>query len=116
VGLNEEYWMEMPPTQMVEHVKLIWDIKPDIPTREGWVGLLEDAGLRDIVVQPYRFDARRESSQIKRYGIRDMWRMFYRTLFLYIKSPDFRKYMAERYHLPKDLFEYLGYAIFVGRK
>lgn len=42
--------------------------------------------------------------------------MFYRSLFLYIKNPAFRKYMAERQYLPKDLFEYLGYAIFVGRR
>lgn len=116
VGLNEEYWMETPPAQMAEHVRQIWDIKPDIPTYEGWMGLLEGAGLRDVAVQPYRFSARRESTQIKRYGLLDMWRMFYRTLFLYAKNPAFRKYMAERRHLPKDLFAYLGYAIFVGRK
>jgi len=67
-------------------------------------------------VETYRFEARRESSQIKRYGFQDMWRMFYRTLFLYIKNPAFRKYMAGRQRLPKGIFEYLGYAIFVGRR
>lgn len=116
VGLNEELWIETPPAPMVEQVRRIWDIKPDIPTLEGWMGLLEGAGLRDVVVRTYKFSARRESSQIQRYRFQDMWRMFYRTLFLYIKNPTFRKYMAERRYLPKDLFEYLGYAIFVGRK
>jgi len=116
VGLNEELWIETPPVSMVEHVRHIWDIKPDIPTFEGWMGLLEGAGLRDVLVRTYKFSARRESSQIQRYRFHDMWRMFYRTLFLYVKNPTFRKYMAERRYLPKDLFEYLGYAIFVGRK
>jgi arsenite methyltransferase len=116
VGLNEELWIETPPAPMVEHVRHIWDIKPDIPTLEGWMGLLEGAGLRDVLVRTYKFSARRESSQIQRYRFQDMWRMFYRTLFLYVKNPTFRKYMAERRYLPKDLFEYLGYAIFVGRK
>jgi len=116
VGINEELWLETPPAQMVERIRHIWDIKPDIPTLEGWIGLLEGAGLRDIVVRTYKFSARREFSQIKRYSFQDMGRMFYRTLFLYIKNPAFRRYMAERRHLPKGLFNYLGYAIFVGRK
>ncbi len=116
VGLNEELWIETPPARVVERVRRTWDIKPEILTLEDWMGLLESAGLSDIVVRPYKFDVRRESTQIQRYGFQDMWRMFYRTLFLYIKSPAFRKYMAERQYLPKDLFEYLGYAIFVGRR
>jgi len=116
VGMNEELWIKTPPAELVERVRQIWDIKPDIPTLEDWMGFLENAGLRDVVVQTYKFDARRESSQIKRYGFQDMWRMFYRTLFLYVRNPAFRKYMAERQSLPKDIFRYLGYAIFVGRR
>jgi ubiquinone/menaquinone biosynthesis C-methylase UbiE len=116
VGFNEELWIETPPAPMVEQVRRIWDIKPDIPTLEGWMRFLEGVGLRDVVVRTYKFSARRESTEVQRYSFQDMWRMFYRTLFLYVKSPAFRKYMAERRHLPKDLFEYLGYAIFVGRK
>ena len=116
VGLNEELWIETPPAQLIEQVRHIWDIKPNIPTLEGWMGLLEGAGLRDIVVQTYKFDTRRESTQVQRYRFQDMWRMFYRTLLLYVKNPTFRKYMSERGHLPKDIFRYLGYAIFVGRR
>ena len=116
VGLNEELWIETPPAQLVEQVGHIWYIKPDIPTFDGWMELLEGAGLRDIFVRTYKFNARRESSQMKRYGFQDMWRMFYRMLLLYIRNPAFREYMAERQRLPKDIFEYLGYAIFVGRR
>ncbi len=116
VGLNEELWLETPAESLVKQVRHVWDIKPDIPTLEGWMGLLEGAGLGDIVVQTYRFDTRRESTQVQRYSFQDMWRMFHRTLFLYIKNPAFRKYMAERRHLPKHLFKYLGYAMFVGKR
>lgn len=116
VGMNEEIWLNPPPTRLVEFVKHTWDIEPDIPTLKGWMGLLEGAGLRDIVVQTYKFSTRREATQVQRYHFQDMWRMFYRTLFLYVKNPAFRKYMAERRYLPKDLFEYLGYAVFIGRK
>lgn len=116
VGLNEELWLETPPTQVVERARHIWSIKPDILTLDGWMELLEGAGLSDIVARTYKFDARRESTQVQRYRLADMWRMFYRTLFLYIKNPAFRKYMAADRYLPKDTFEYLGYAVFVGKK
>jgi arsenite methyltransferase len=116
VGLNEEIWIKTPPTELVEFAKRTWEIKAQVPTADGWVGLLEDAGLRNTVVKTYKFNALRESSQLRRYGFQDLFRMFYRTLFLYIKSSPFRRYMGERKYVPKGLFEYLGYAIFVGRK
>jgi arsenite methyltransferase len=115
VGMNEEIWVKTPPARVVEYAKRTWDIKSDILTSDDWVRLLEDAGLRDIVVKAYELNARREATQLRRYRFEDMFRMFYRTLFLYVKNPAFREYMAERRHVPEDLFAYLGYALFVGR-
>jgi arsenite methyltransferase len=116
VGVNEEIWLKPPPTELIGHVKRAWAIEPDLPTADGWRQLLEGAGLRDIAAQTYRVDARRESTQIRRYSFQDMWRMFSRTLSLFFRSSDFRTYMNEQRHLPKDVFEYLGYGLFVGRK
>jgi arsenite methyltransferase len=116
VGLNEEIWLKTPPTELVKFAKRTWEIKAQVPTADGWTGLLEDAGLRNIVVKTYKVSALRESSQVRRYGFQDLFRMFYRTLFLYIKSSPFRRYMGDRKYVPKNLFEYLGYGIFVGRK
>ena len=116
VGLNEETWLKTPPpTELVEFVARTWGrAKPE--TSDRWVRLLEGSGLRDIVVKTYKFNALKESSQIMRYGLRDLLRMFYRTLYLYIRSPAFRRYMKERQPLPKNIWEYLGCGIYVGRK
>jgi len=117
VGLNEETLIKAPlPAELIQYVKRTWDIESEIPTSDGWVRLLQGAGLRDLVVRPYEFSARRESSQIKRYGFEDYWRMLYRTLSISVRSPAFRSYMKETRYLPKNLFEYLGYGIYVGRK
>ncbi|MBU0492855.1 MAG: class I SAM-dependent methyltransferase [Chloroflexi bacterium] len=116
VGLNEQYWIQTPPASVLERVRHTFEIQPGIPMLEGWTGWMENAGLVDVAARPYHFDARRESSQVKRYRFRDMWRMAYRTVWLYMKSPDFRRYMAGRKYRPKDLFDYLGYALFIGRK
>jgi arsenite methyltransferase len=116
VGLNEEIWIQRPSQEMVEYVRRTWDIKSDIPTAEDWMALLESTDLRDIVVKTCEFDARRESTQLKRYRLGDMLRMFYRTLSLYVTSRAFRAYMKERKSVPKDMFKHLGYAVCVGRR
>mgnify|MGYP005839320843 CR=1 FL=1 len=67
VGLNEELWLQTPPAQMVERVRHIWSIKPNILTLEGWMDLLEGAGLNDIVPEPT--SSRRDGSPLKCNGI-----------------------------------------------
>jgi len=116
VGMNEEIWRKAPPQGLVEYVKRTWSIESDVLTVDGWAGLLQGAGLRDIVVETHAVTTRREATQLKRYRLGDMLRMLYRTVALYIKNPAFRAYMADLPRTPKDVFEYLGYAILVGRK
>jgi SAM-dependent methyltransferase len=116
VGLNEEIWLKPAPPQLDAFVKRTWDIDPEIPTSDDWLGWLKNAGLKDIVMNIYSFDARRESTQVKRYRIGDTWRMLYRTLVLYVRNPAFRAYMKGRRKLPKHVFEYFGHALFVGRR
>lgn len=116
VGLNEEIWISTPPDGLAEDAKRIFDVEPDIPTADDWQRILEDAGLRPVVVKPYKFDTRREASQLGRYRWSDMLRMFYRTVALSLRRPDFREYMKKRRRLPKDVFHYFGYCLFVCRK
>jgi hypothetical protein len=116
VGLNEEIWLKSPLPDLAEQVGAMWDIEPDVLTADEWLRLLENAGLRDIVGRTCKFDVRSESSQLKRYGFEDYWRMFSRAMSLYIRNPAFREYMKNRRRLPKDVFAYLGYGLFAGRK
>lgn len=116
VGLNEEFWIKPPPAEIMEYTRFTWEIEPKLATLDDWRGWMQNAGLRDIVVNPHIFDARRESSQVKRYRPGDTVRMLGRTMSLYIRNPTFRRYMGERRRLPKNFFQYFGYGLFVGRK
>ena len=117
VGLNEEVWLvSPPPADLVSYIRRTWDIQPDVPSVEQWVALLEGAGLREVSAQVHRFDARREASQLQRYRLRDTLRMVGRTLTLYWRSAEFRRYMAARKRIPPKLFETWGHALFVGRR
>jgi ubiquinone/menaquinone biosynthesis C-methylase UbiE len=115
VGLNEEIWLKPPTPEVTERVKVMWPVKPNVPTAEGWEMLLKGAGLKDVIVKTYPVDPRREATQVKRYTAGDMFMMFWRTLALYIKSAKFRAYMKKQ-RLPKGVFEYLGYAVLAGRR
>lgn len=116
VGLNEEIWLKTPPQRLVEYVQRTWSIESDVMTADGWAGLLQGAGLRDVVVKTHAAHARREATQLRRYRPGDMLRLLYRTVALYIRNPAFRAYMADLPRTPRDVFKYLGYAILVGRK
>jgi arsenite methyltransferase len=115
VGLNEETWLKAPPPdEMVAYVARTWGGAAPA-TVDAWKALLESAGLGDITATIHAVKAGREASQVKRYHTRDMLRMAWRTLRLY-PSRAFRRYMRERGPLPKALWQYLGYGLYVGRK
>jgi arsenite methyltransferase len=117
VGLNEETLIKTPLSRdLVEFVRRTWEIEDEIPTPEGWTGLMKDCGLRNIQAKPCRFSAVKESSQVRRYRPEDLIRMTSRSLQLYLTNSDFREYMKTRRSLPKNLFDYLGYGLYICRK
>ena len=116
VGINEEVWLQTPTPEALDYARITWGIEAEIPARGGWPAMMEGAGLSEIVSREYQLDPRRESSQVGRYGCRELYRMVSRILSLYIRSPAFRAYMKVRRMPPKGFFGYLGYGIYVGRK
>jgi len=121
VGLNESTWIKTPPpTELVEWVSRDFSANAEILTSDGWVGLLEGAGLRDIIARTYKIDARSEFVNImRRYGLVDLLRVWYRSLSLYRRTPAYRRFIKEVREtgaMPKNAFEYFGYGIHVGRK
>ncbi|MDH4208549.1 MAG: methyltransferase domain-containing protein [Anaerolineae bacterium] len=117
VGLNEELWHQAPvPPEIVEYVAFTWDVRAEIPTLEGWIELLTASGLTLELASRRRYAPVTDLSEIARYGCRDFLTIFWRSAKLYFTSPAFRKYMRERRRLPKGIWDYLGYALLVGRK
>jgi ubiquinone/menaquinone biosynthesis C-methylase UbiE len=116
VGLNEEIWLQMPTPEITESARFIWGIVPDIITAEKWKSLMENAGLIDVTSHIYRFDTRRESTQVKRYSFKDMMNMMSRTISLFFTDQHFRKYMKGRRRLPRKFFDHLGYGLTVGKR
>lgn len=115
VGLNEMTWLKGPPPEVEGYYFRSTGARPE--PAEGWQDLLEEAGLEEIEVRVYRFKPLREFiGGVRRLGIGEFIRVLWRTLALYTSSPAYRKYVKETEKPPKDIFEYLGYGIYVGVK
>lgn len=121
VGLAESTWLKIPPPP-----ELIAWVSQDVGacvkplTSEEWVGLLENAGLRDITMQIYPVDAKNEAGLLlKRYGYGGMIGVALRGLAMYLRNPAYRRFVksvGEVGVIPENLDEYFGYGMYVGKK
>jgi arsenite methyltransferase len=121
VGLNETTWLKTPvPTEMVEWVSCDYSANAEVLPADAWVGLLEGAGLSDIIVRTYETSALRGFLDlIGRYGLGEVLGVWRRILILYRTNPAYKKFLQEVREagpMPKGAFEYFGYGIYAGRK
>ncbi len=116
IGLNEVTWIRIPPpTELVEYYYRSTGAKP--VTFDGWKEMLEGAGLRDMVARTYELSALSDSiDRIRRLGFTEFSRTLYRFLSLLITSSAGRRYIKETGVPPKNILDYLGYGIYVGKK
>ena len=121
VGLNESTWLKVPPPPEV----IAWaeqDVGASVRplTSDAWSGLLQAAGLKEIVTKIYAINLQDEAQGIlKRYGFGGMLRVLGRTLRLYTRSAAYRNFVKRVRQgaiIPQNLAEYFGYGLFVGQK
>jgi arsenite methyltransferase len=121
VGLNESVWLKVsPPPEVVAWAAQDIGATVQPLTSAEWTGLLESAGLNEIIEKTYAINTKDETKGILgRYGWGGMLRVMGRTLMLYAKSPAYRRFVKEVRQggiIPDHLEEYFGYGLFVGRK
>lgn len=121
VGLNESTWLKAPPPpEMVawSEQEIGANVKPLTP--DEWKGLLEAAGLGEIVVRLRPIQTSDEArGLVERYGRGGMLGVFWRMLRLYVSSPAYRQFVkrvGQGGIIPEHLDDYFGYGIYVGRK
>jgi ubiquinone/menaquinone biosynthesis C-methylase UbiE len=113
VGLDEATWVRTPaPAGLTQYLVRAFGVQGGLLTSEEWTHLLAGAGLRDVSVR---------TCQVKVLsswwdGLEDIFRVWYRVLQIHVRSSAFGRFGKETLSLPKDLFDYFGYGIYVGRK
>lgn len=115
VGLNEGFWTNQPSPELVTLAKDA--VGPCVPTIEDWQALWETSGLQERVVKTHQVDASQEvKSRIQWIGWRWLLRAWGRALRLYITNPPIRQSIKKQFDVPPEVFQYLGYGLFIGRK
>ena len=113
VGLNEGTKLKTPvPQDLIEYLAATFGFRASLLTREGWQGLLADAGLRDTLATTYKA----EGLGSGREALKDALGVAHRALYMYVRNPAFRKYIGGSLSLPKNLMDYFGYGIYLGTK
>lgn len=111
IGFNESTWLTPPPTELAESVADTIE-KVELLTPDGWKQLMENAGLRDIIVRTYKLNALRlVVDRIRLIGLKRILRAWY----LVITHSTYRS-AIKKMQTPKNTFDYYGYGIYVGRK
>ena len=116
VGLNETTWMKAPTPELLAYLSRTFG-HLELLTPEGWRQLLEGSGLRDVIARVHEITVRSEFvGRIQRLGVKNMLRIWYEFLVLSIRRPAYRDFLKEALSEPKELVEYWGCGIYVGRK
>ena len=121
VGLSESTWLKSPLPPEI----LAWAAQ-DLGTHvkpldsDGWVRLLEGAGLSDIVAKTYEVNVREEAKAlVSRYGYAGILHSLWRALVMYVSNPAYSRFVKgvrKSGITPDGLRDYLCYGIYVGRK
>jgi arsenite methyltransferase len=121
IGLNESTWLKSPvPQEFVDWVSQEIGSTAAPLTAAEWVSLLENAGVREVSEETFSIDLKEESKSIvKRYGFGGAMKVIGRMLRLYAKNPAYREFVKKVQKqgvTPKNVDEYFGYGLYVGRK
>jgi hypothetical protein len=120
IGLNEKIWIKTPlPAEVVEYLSSSY-FGAKIETSETWEKLLVAAGLNEPFVKTYSLTALSDSiNRIRWLGFREILLTWSRLLFMYLSGSssrrEIKKMMLLIQNFPKNLYEFCGYGIYVGR-
>ena len=117
VGFNESIWIKTPPEDYSQGLSYRSGVNVGVIEPDAWERLLLENGLRDLVVRTYPADVRSElRNTIRRIGFRELLRVWSRAFRLYRKDPTYRDFVREAMSEPKEMLEFMGRGMFVGRK
>ncbi len=113
IGLNEGTLIKTPPPEsLTNYLRNTFGITVEMLDMNQWKALLKNAGLRDVAAKTHKVTALSDRAD----NIKDLVQVWYMLLYLYLTNRDFRYFIKEAMSVPKDLLEYLGYGVYIGRK
>ena len=122
VGLEETTLLRPSPSdEFLDYLSGVAGIVGGMLTEEEWATHLRSAGLEEMVARSRQLDMGAEAKgRLKRYPPRDMLGSLWRIGRLYVTDPSSRGFLkrslAGTKYVTRDMLEYMGYGVYVGRK
>jgi len=116
VGITETAWLKLPPVSLVEELQRSVGYM-EVHSPAGWKELIESAGFVDVVAFAHEMTLRSEGlSRLQRYGVLHFLEIWGHAIKAMATRPDYREFLKTAAKEPKDLAEYWGYVVAIGRK
>ena len=121
IGFNEVTWIKKsPPKHILEFLPRVFNVTEEVPGFEDWIKLVKEAGFKELVAKLFRVKLLNEGiNRIRRWGL-DYFRLMGRFIVISITDPTFKKTMRKVWKgtkkIPKEIFKYFGYGLYVARK
>jgi arsenite methyltransferase len=117
LGVTEATWMEAPPSRLVAQLSRTFGPGFAVFDTEGWRELLEQSGLKDVTATSHAITARSETvARLRRLGLAQTARLWFKALSVALRNPRYRGLPQGALSDPRELSDYWGYGIYVGRK
>lgn len=116
VGITEMTWLQPPDPERAAYYRRL--VYADSLEAEGWIELMEEAGLRDVVGRSQPVNIPQESmGRFERYGCRGIARAMVRALRGVLRDRSSREFLRDvTRSMPKDVLRDIGFGVFAGRK
>jgi len=117
IGCNEETLLKPAPKNVVESFTVSLGIS-DLPSKDEWTKLFKSSGVKDLVVKVYKPNALREGfRELKRIGFLNVIVGIPRMIWLTITHfKEMLGYMKSVKKPPLNVFKYVRYGLYVGKK
>jgi SAM-dependent methyltransferase len=116
VGITEMTWLRPVAPEVKAYYKRV--VHADALEAQGWLALLKEAGLQDVVGDAHQVEIPREGKgRFERYGCRGITKVLLKTLTVFFKDRASREFLKDvTGSLPKDLLGDMGYGVYAGQK
>ena len=116
VGMSELTWLREPSAEQAAYYRRT--VYADTLQPEGWLALLEEAGLVEVAGHAEPIDMPQESrGRLQRYGCSGLVRVMVNAVTTMVKDRSSRAFVADvSRSLPRNYMEGVGYGVYAGRK
>lgn len=116
VGIVEMTWLRPVAPETEAYYRRV--VHADALAAQGWMALLEEAGLQDVIGDAHQVEIPLESKgRFERYGCRGIMKVMLRTLVTVFQDRASREFLKDvTGSLPKDLLGDMGYGVYAGKK